>query len=40
MHLHIAEEQLPVFVSVHPAFTIAKLLPAFAWLMNVPVIMS
>ncbi len=30
MCLHIAEEQLQVFVSVHLASTIAKLLPAFA----------
>lgn len=40
MYLHIAEEQLPVFDSVHPASMIAKLLPAFAWLLNVTVIMS
>ncbi len=40
MHLHVAEEQLQVFVSVHPASMKAKLLPGFAWLLAVTVIMS
>ena len=40
MILHIAEEQLPVFVSVQSAAMIVKLLPAFAWLLYATAIMS
>ncbi len=40
MYLHIAEWQLPVFVSVYPTSMIAKLLPAFAWLLVVTVMPS